>query len=57
MKHNHKIIALLVAAGLILLGLYYFKRNDMRRPMAMETQVDTTQDVAPEVAGEQEVAQ
>lgn len=56
----NKNIALLLAAALILLGIYFYRRNVAQRPVmqpAVETQVDTTQDLASEVAVEQEAAQ
>lgn len=55
----NKNIALLLAAALILLGIYFYRRNTAQRPAApaMETQIDTTQDLASEVAIEQEAAQ
>ncbi len=60
----NKNIALLLAAALILLGIYFYRRNAAQKPVAaaIETQVDTTQDLAPEVAEvavavEQEAAQ
>lgn len=54
----NRTIALLVAAGLILLGLFYFRRNTQApvAPAAIETQVDTTQDLAPQAEVAQEAA-
>ncbi len=53
----NKIIALVLAAVLIALGVYYFKRPTPAPVAPIETQVDITQDAAPEVALEQEAAQ
>lgn len=60
----NKNIALLLAAALILLGIYFYRRNAAQRPVAqaIETQVDTAQEIASDVAEvavavEQEVAQ